>query len=326
MNTTSGIQVKVPTTEYHRKLTSYLREKKIPYYTYALEEERLLRVVIRRVPREIPTTDVVESLKAQNYPVREVHRMYHHITKATFDMVLVILDRTREGKDIFNLKYVCGLYRISVEPPRKSQYPSQCHNCQSYGHSARNCHLRPRCVKCTEDHSTNECKRTRDSPDPPSCVLCGEMGHPANYRGCPRAPRTRRPRQARQFIPQSVQLDSAVRPQPLLTPEAFPNLPSASRAPMATATASRAPIQPVRTPLAPWAPLTKPQPHKAQEPSVSGNDFGIDWMAKLLLVHDIQEIIAFDNCRLEFGPFQSIKSFPNVAATLQRLARAPVNK
>ena len=42
--------------------------------------------------------------------------------------------------------------------------------------------VNPRCVKCAEQHLTNECPRTvRD--DNVKCVNCNEK-HPANYREC----------------------------------------------------------------------------------------------------------------------------------------------
>lgn len=80
-STSAGIQIKVQNSDYHRELTSYLSERKLQYYTYTLEEERLLRVVIRRVPKEIAVSDVAASLRAQDFPVRNTFRMHHQFTK-----------------------------------------------------------------------------------------------------------------------------------------------------------------------------------------------------------------------------------------------------
>lgn len=115
--------------------------------------------------------EITASLRSQGYPVREVFRMLHRHTKKPYDMITVLLDRTKEGKSIFSLKSVCGLSGVSVEPPRKSHIPSQGHNCQNYGHSASGCFLKPWCVKCLEDHPTRECKRTPETATPPSYQL-----------------------------------------------------------------------------------------------------------------------------------------------------------
>lgn len=201
-STKDGIKVQVPTPSDHRKLTAFLRDQRIGFHTYALEDERLLRVVIRGLPVEITPDSIKADLCAQGFPVREVHRMYNGRTKTPFELVLVVLNLTPEGKAIFDLKMVNNLSGLHVETPHRNGTPSQCHRCQLYGHSARNCFAQPRCVKCLGDHGTADCTRTRDTSEPPSCVLCGASGHTANYRGCPKAPKadkraTRRPAPAR---------------------------------------------------------------------------------------------------------------------------------
>nr|CAH7734774.1 unnamed protein product [Callosobruchus chinensis] len=54
--------------------------------------------------------------------------------------------------------------------------------CQRHGHATTNCQRQPRCLKCADEHWTNACTKTRDTPA--KCVNC--LGaHPANYSGCP---------------------------------------------------------------------------------------------------------------------------------------------
>lgn len=196
-STKVGMRVQLATSDDHRKLTQILRQEKIGFHTYALEEEKVLRVVIRNIPKEWKEDHILLDLKEQGFPVREIHRLYNGQTKTSYDLVLAILDRTPEGKAIFNLKHVLKS-KVSVESPRRNNIVAQCHRCQLYGHSSRFCFAKPRCVKCLGDHGTSDCVRTKDTPEPPSCVLCGTEGHTANYRGCPKAPRstkgtTRRP-------------------------------------------------------------------------------------------------------------------------------------
>jgi len=57
----------------------------------------------------------------------------------------------------------------------------QCINCQEYGHSKSYCAHPPRCVRCTANHSTSACTKSKD--EPPTCALRG-VNHTANYRGC----------------------------------------------------------------------------------------------------------------------------------------------
>ncbi|GBP87078.1 Probable RNA-directed DNA polymerase from transposon BS [Eumeta japonica] len=171
-----------------RKLNSYLIKNGITFHTYALEEERKVKAVIKGVPVEIETKDIKPDLERQEYPVQAVHRM-HRRDGTALGLVLVILNKTDGATDIFkNLVNVCGLFGITVEAPYKRGIPGQCHRCQLYGHAATNCHAPPRCVKCLDPHWTKECTCTRDSEGKPACCNCGS-NHTANYGGCPAAPK-----------------------------------------------------------------------------------------------------------------------------------------
>ncbi|GBP67641.1 hypothetical protein EVAR_98696_1 [Eumeta japonica] len=120
-----------------RKLNSYLIKSGIPFHTYALEEGRKVKAVLKGVPVEIDTEDIKADLVRQEYPVQTVHRM-HRRDGTALGLVLAILNKTDGATDIFkNLTNVCGLSGITVEAPSKKGIPGQCHRCQLYGHAAK---------------------------------------------------------------------------------------------------------------------------------------------------------------------------------------------
>lgn len=237
-STPQGIRVDLHSSADHRSVSKMLGNQQIPYHTYTLPEAKLLRAVIRNVPREIETKEILESLKTQDLPVVEVHRMIRGRGRYPLNMILVCLTNNAEGKGIFKIKTICGLSGVSVEPPHKNGNLAQCHKCQLYGHSSKNCFARPRCVKCLGDHHTSQCERPKDislCKEPPACVLCGEYGHPANYRGCPRAPRrlVRQPNTNgkalyynKTFVPAPLPTHNAWARPLLNSKEAFPTLPN----------------------------------------------------------------------------------------------------
>ncbi|GBP63762.1 Nucleic-acid-binding protein from transposon X-element [Eumeta japonica] len=187
-NTSQGIKIITNTIEDFRKLNSYLIKSNIPFHTFALEEERKIKAVIKGVPIEIETEAVKEDLERQGYPVTAVHRM-HRRDGTALGLVLAILERCDQARDIFkNLYNVCGLSGIKAEAPYKRGMPGQCHRCQLYGHAAANCYAQPRCVKCLVPHWTRDCDRNKESGGEPSCCNCGQ-NHTANYGGCPVAPK-----------------------------------------------------------------------------------------------------------------------------------------
>ena len=58
----------------------------------------------------------------------------------------------------------------------------QCYNCQHFGHSAKNCHAKTKCVICGEGHSHKGCPNKEKKQ--PKCANC-KGPHVANYKGCP---------------------------------------------------------------------------------------------------------------------------------------------
>ncbi|KAJ8703924.1 hypothetical protein PYW07_013218 [Mythimna separata] len=195
-STQHGIKITVPSPTDYRELSKLLKARNISFHSYSIPEETPERVIIKGIPHQIKSEEVLEDLKSQGVPVQAVHRL-HRRQGGEYDMVLAVVDRTEGKNPIFNVKTVLNLSGISLEKPYKSKVVGQCHNCQLFGHSQRNCFATPRCVKCLGDHGTSACPRPKDRnacSEPPSCVNCGQAGHPANYRGCPKAPKTSSPK------------------------------------------------------------------------------------------------------------------------------------
>lgn len=93
---------------------------------------------------------------------------------------------------------VTGLFSIRVRfeyySPRKYG-PTQCANCQDFGHGTENCHRSPKCVRCGGKHLSKSCiflpKEAPATPNtkvkiPDNLVKCANCGgsHTANFTGC----------------------------------------------------------------------------------------------------------------------------------------------
>jgi hypothetical protein len=177
-----GIRVQFAGSNEFRAATRLLENKRVPFHTFTLQEEKSVRVVLKPVPREIPVEEIAEDLEAQGFHPIGVHRMRRLISKKELPLVLVELPPSE--KNIFELKTVCFL-TVNVEKPRRNGWVSQCHNCQWFHHSQRNCRAAPRCVKCGKDHSSNTCGKSKETPA--ICANCGGS-HTASYRGCCKFP------------------------------------------------------------------------------------------------------------------------------------------
>ncbi|GFT61700.1 uncharacterized protein TNCV_4050581 [Trichonephila clavipes] len=68
---------------------------------------------------------------------------------------------------------------------------TQFFNCNNFYHTAANCHMRPRCLKCGKDHASRNC-HIKERQENPFCINCQGFGHSACYTKCPNSPNQKR--------------------------------------------------------------------------------------------------------------------------------------
>ena len=71
---------------------------------------------------------------------------------------------------------------FKVEKFRALILVRQCCNCQNFGHSAKNCQFKIKCVICGEGHSYKGCPNGEKQQ--PKCANC-KGPQVANHKGCP---------------------------------------------------------------------------------------------------------------------------------------------
>ena len=175
----------------YRKARDLLNTKKLAYHTHQLKSERPYRVVIRGLHPKTEKSDIVVALAEFHHIVRDVVnvtiRKRKDPSNRNSDKVLinlplffVSLEPSQNNKDIYDLTAL--LYqRISVEAPYKKNETPQCKNYQQFGHTRAYCKKSPKCVKCAENHSTEDCKKPKKTKA--KCANCSG-DHTANWKGC----------------------------------------------------------------------------------------------------------------------------------------------
>lgn len=177
--TQKNIKVNLENEDDYRNVTKFYETHKIEFHTFQNPNNRPLSVVIRNIPVSLSETEVHEELRSTNLPIIKITRLLNK-EKRPIPLCVVELTACEEATEIYKLRHICKAL-VTVEPRKKATNIPQCHRCQRYGHTKNYCALKERCVKCTEDHPPNQCRKT--VKEPPTCVNCGEA-HPANYRGC----------------------------------------------------------------------------------------------------------------------------------------------
>ncbi|GFT45975.1 uncharacterized protein TNCV_3535491 [Trichonephila clavipes] len=64
---------------------------------------------------------------------------------------------------------------------------TKCFNCNNFYHTAANCFMKPRCLKCGKEHATKNC-HLKERQLNPFCINCQDFGHSACYTKCPKFP------------------------------------------------------------------------------------------------------------------------------------------
>lgn len=193
--------------EDHTSCLAVLKELGNHSYTYTPDELKPINLLLRGIHRTYDENEVVEQLKQlklSNNDSKVVNAFKYNTIKSkkeNRDLMLYMVQFSPMTKiqDVMKTKFFMN-QKIEWEIMKKHEI-IQCKRCQRYGHSAKNCAMPYRCVKCTENHLPGECllkkcdevmphsKENEESniasKTEPSCVNCGQSGHPANYRNCP---------------------------------------------------------------------------------------------------------------------------------------------
>ncbi|XP_055932741.1 uncharacterized protein LOC129962771 [Argiope bruennichi] len=181
------IQIKPKTEESRREIISLLQSKKQDFIINEAPEERPIKIVIRGLPNYTTIDDIKNELEANNYQIQRINQMKNFRSKTLLPLFLVKVRKTGNYKNIFNLKHLCFL-SVKLEPYRTKNTATICYNCSGFHHSARNCRIKPRCIKCNGNHPTRDCQ-IKEKIGNPVCINCNATGHLAAWKGCPAIPR-----------------------------------------------------------------------------------------------------------------------------------------
>lgn len=179
-----GIRIQTKTIDSHKNALEALKTLR-PCYSFGIESEKLVKFVLTGLP-EFNIEYLKEGLTAEGIPFTDVKQMTlikRSIHRAKylvyFEPNTITLTQLREIPHIHNVtvhweKYAGARIR-----------PTQCNNCQLYGHGAKNCYSPPRCCKCGGEHTTAACIKDKNPAVPlqPRCCLCAGA-HMSNDFSC----------------------------------------------------------------------------------------------------------------------------------------------
>lgn len=184
--------VKTFSNEDYKKTQEILKENENNFFNFTLKEEKPFNVILKKLDISYDENDISHAIRELNLNINIIKITKYQTTKSKAEnrdlgVWLIQLHPSSDIEKFMSLKYILH-QRIQLEKLIVKQ-TSQCRRCQRFGHVASNCNMAYRCVKCTDQHNPGECPLstiTEGESKTPKCVNCGETGHPASYRRCPK--------------------------------------------------------------------------------------------------------------------------------------------
>ncbi|GFW76925.1 nucleic-acid-binding protein from transposon X-element [Trichonephila clavipes] len=177
------------TTEQNRIVRQTLIELGYKFYVITPKNERPIKVVIKGYPKTADPNHIKSDLEKEGFLPERVTQLIGRRTKQKLPVFQVTLPRSLENLKIFDLKTLAHL-NITVDG-YNGKGITQCFSCNNFHHNAENCFLKPRCLKCGEEHLTKDCP-IKQRLETKFCINCQVYGHMANWYGCPCFPKPKK--------------------------------------------------------------------------------------------------------------------------------------
>jgi len=215
----NSTQVLCSSIDDKKNLIAKLQSQQIGYHTFTDQADKPTYFLLKGF-YQAPCEEVLSLLQAAAVPATKVTDFIRNdnyvIYLAHFDKSINLNLLSHSHKHVDGIVVKWDILKKS------NKKVTQCFRCQQWGHSAVNCGLTPRCVKCNQAHEKGSCSRiTREGE--PTCCNCGGP-HASNHRGCPAYKQHLEKIKARSRKPPSTLIQR--NPVPLDSMSHFPRLSS----------------------------------------------------------------------------------------------------
>lgn len=185
-----GMKIYASSENDYNTIGNYFKSKGFEFYTFPYGQAKVHKVVMKGLPIETDISSIQQELTSQKFAVESVKQMRrkkldeatNKIFLETIPVWIISAYVTPDAPDIHQLTGLFNL-KVTLEDYKNKQGPLQCYKCQGFGHKAIACFVKPKCVKCGNEHLTQDC--TVDYTAKPKCANC-QLEHTANYKECPK--------------------------------------------------------------------------------------------------------------------------------------------
>lgn len=174
------------TADVRTKLLNLLTQKQIEYNTYTPTDNKMQNVLLKGT--EIHDKHIIKEaltkVGIQAHNIQKFETGYMRQNNINSNIWQITLQPKTDTNTIINIRYIAE-WSVKWEMMKKPPI-TQCRRCQRFNHSASNCTLSYRCVKCVESHEPGMCKLDNNTnKTKPTCVNCKGEHTANNARLCP---------------------------------------------------------------------------------------------------------------------------------------------
>lgn len=169
-----------------QKIRQSLKDENAQHFSYTPAEIKNKTFILRGLDGDEEPTEILDALNALNTTSVQFVSVKKLNTKQPNSLFMV---QASASSVEANLTKINKLNHVIIKWEKLQRKDVlQCRRCQRLGHTASNCGMQYRCVKCNSPHDPGQCKLpagVQHENHEVFCISCNEFGHPASYHGCP---------------------------------------------------------------------------------------------------------------------------------------------
>lgn len=137
-----------------------LNQRGIKYYTYTPKSLEPRSLLLKGIDPSFTSEEIFEELKSLNLAKVDFENVTNFVTSnstknnKTLPFFLVKISPESDINSLMKIKYL--LHQVVTWERLIKKEPTMCLRCQRAGHTAINCKLDFRCVKCNDKHDPGE--------------------------------------------------------------------------------------------------------------------------------------------------------------------------
>ena len=151
---------------------------------FQINKQQTKSLAVKGVPSDISDSEFKEFLDLNKINFAKAERLKSKKDGRVLLIFRLEISDPTEAEALLSKNLVCHVTGIvyKVEEFRTPISVMQCYNCQCFGHSAKTCRSKQKCLICGGNHTHKGCPSKESRK--PTCANCNGP-HVASYKGCP---------------------------------------------------------------------------------------------------------------------------------------------